>query len=185
MVEITYQMVLSTLQTVGLLVGIFYYITIMRNAQKTRELTLESQELTRKAQEQALETRQAQLFMYMYDRWSEPDFLTHWNEIFSWEWTDYDELIENHWSEANRVSFSTVAIFFEGVGVLVKRNLVDISLVDDLMSGMLLSFWEKFGEPVIKIRQVRDNYPQYYEHVEYLYSVIKPIVESQHPELKT
>ena len=27
MVEITYQMILSTLQTVGLLVGIFYYFT--------------------------------------------------------------------------------------------------------------------------------------------------------------
>jgi hypothetical protein len=85
----------------------------------------------------------------------------------------------------NRVSFSTIAIFFEGVGVLVKRKLVDPSLVDDLMSDMVLRFWEKFGEPMIKIRQVRDNYPQYFEHVEYLYSVIKPIVESQHPELKT
>jgi hypothetical protein len=60
MAEITYQMVLSTIQTVGLLVGIFYYITTMRNAQKTRELALKSQELTRKAQEHAVETRQIQ-----------------------------------------------------------------------------------------------------------------------------
>jgi hypothetical protein len=35
MVEITYQMLVSTLQTVGLLVGIIYYIFIMRNIQKT------------------------------------------------------------------------------------------------------------------------------------------------------
>ena len=160
MAEITYQMVLSTLQTAGLLVGIFYYVTTMRNAQKTRELTLESQELSQKAQEQSLETRQAQLFMYMYDRWNDPEFLTHWNEIFSWEWTDYDDF-ENFRSDANRVSFSSVAIFFEGVGVLVKRKLVDPTLVDDLMSGMLIRFWEKFGEPMIKIRQGRDNYPQY------------------------
>ena len=62
MAEITYQMVLSTIQTVGLLVGIFYYVTTLRNAQKTRELTLQSMELTRKAQEQAVETRQAQLY---------------------------------------------------------------------------------------------------------------------------
>ena len=185
MAEITYQMVLSTLQTAGLLVGIFYYVTTLRNAQKTRELTLESQELSQKAQEQSLETRQAQLFMYMYDRWNDPEFLTHWNVIFSWEWTDYDAFREIHDSTVNRVSFSSVAIFFEGVGVLVKRKLVDPSLVDDLMSGMLIRFWEKFGEPTIKIRQVRDNYPQYFEHVEYLYDVIKPMVESQHPELAT
>ena len=39
MAEITYQMFLSTLQTVGILVGIVYYITIIRNAQRTREVT--------------------------------------------------------------------------------------------------------------------------------------------------
>jgi len=181
-------MVLSTLQTVGLFVGIVYYLIIMRNSQRTRELTLQSQELTRKAQEQALETRQAQLFMYMYDHWSDPEFINHWDEIQRWEWTDYDDFSERYGSEVNPeryISFSTIARFFEGVGVLVKRKLVDPTLVDDLMSGNVLRFWEKFGEPMIKIRQVRTDYPQYYEHVEYLYSVIKPIVESQHPELKT
>jgi hypothetical protein len=59
MVELTYQMVLSTVQTAGILVGIAYCLVIMRNSQKTRELALQSQE-------QALETRQAQLFMDVY-----------------------------------------------------------------------------------------------------------------------
>ena len=40
MVEITYQMVLSTLQTVGLLVGITYYLIIMRNSQRAQQLQL-------------------------------------------------------------------------------------------------------------------------------------------------
>jgi len=202
MVDVSYQMVLSTLQTVGLLVGIFYYVITLRNQQKNQEislknqeislrnqeLTLQSQELSRKAQEQALETRQAQLFMGLYDRWSDPETIKHYDEIFRWEWTDYDDFEERYGSEVNPeqyISFSFLARFFEGVGVLVKRKLTDPALVDDLMSGNVLDFWEKFGEPMIKIRQVRDNYPQYYEHVEYLYSVIKPIVESQHPELAT
>ena len=43
-------MVLSTLQTTGLLVGIFYYIVTLNNQQKNQELTLI-------AQAQALETR--------------------------------------------------------------------------------------------------------------------------------
>ena len=42
MAEITYQMVLSTIQTVGLLVGISYYILTLRNAQHTRELALKA-----------------------------------------------------------------------------------------------------------------------------------------------
>jgi len=68
MVEITYQMVLSTLQTLGILVGIFYYVMTLRNQRKNQEISLRKQELTLKAQEQALETRQAQLFMNIYDR---------------------------------------------------------------------------------------------------------------------
>ena len=40
MVEIAYQMVLQILQTVGILVGIVYYITILRNSQKARQTEL-------------------------------------------------------------------------------------------------------------------------------------------------
>jgi hypothetical protein len=49
MVEITLPIVLQILQTVGILVGIVYYITIMRNSQRTRELSLQAQELDLKA----------------------------------------------------------------------------------------------------------------------------------------
>jgi len=42
MVEITLPIMLQIMQTVGILVGIIYYITIMRNTQKTRELTLKA-----------------------------------------------------------------------------------------------------------------------------------------------
>jgi preprotein translocase subunit YajC len=56
MVEVTYQMVLSTIQTIALIVGIAYYMTISRKQQRTRELALESQEQAWKAQENALET---------------------------------------------------------------------------------------------------------------------------------
>jgi len=184
MVDVSYQMVLSTLQTAGLLVGIFYYVTTLRNAQKTRELTLQSQELSRNAQEQTLETRQAQLFMQLYDTFSDPEFLKHQYITNHWEWTDYEDFQERYGVRTNPdtfIHFSSMARFFEGVGVLVKRKLIDPYLVDDLMSGNILEFWEKFGESWIKVNQERTNYPQYYEQVEYLYSVIKPIVESQHP----
>ena len=69
MVDVTYQMVLSTLQTAGILVGIVYYISIMRNQQRTRDLTL-------KAQEQTLRTRESQLFMNIYNQsMANPEFL--------------------------------------------------------------------------------------------------------------
>jgi hypothetical protein len=181
MVEITYQMVLSTIQTIALVVGIVYYLAIMRNAQKTRELTL-------KSQEQATETRQAQLFMYIYDRWSSQEYNQHFWALREWEWKDYEDFTEKYGGDKHPdliYHFSAIGTFFEGIGVLVKRGLIDPTLVDDLMSNSVVVYWEKLGESIIKERRRRDNFPQLYEWVEYLYNIIKPIRDRQHPELTT
>jgi len=80
--------------------------------------------------------------------------------------------------------FSQAATMFEGIGVLIKRKLIDPSMVDDLMSGVTLRGWEKFGS-VVKERRVRENKPYYYEFWEYLYDEVSAIAHKQHPELKT
>ncbi len=71
-------MVLSTLQTIALIVGIVYYITIMRNQQKTRELAL-------KAQEQATETRQTQIFLRLFEQINNVETQTQWAELVNME----------------------------------------------------------------------------------------------------
>ena len=173
MAEITYQMILSTIQTAGLLVGIFYYIMTLRNQQKNQQLSLE--------------TRQAQLFMYMYDKWSSEDHTRKFSEIQKWEWKDYDDFQEKYGKEKNPdiyIRFSTIGRFFEGIGVLVKRELIDPYFVDDLMSSHILRFWDKFGESIIIETQTRENSPQYYEYIVYLAQIIRSIVEKQHPEIQ-
>jgi len=178
MVEITYQMVLSTLQTIALIVGIAYYLFIMRNSQR-------NQELARKTQEQALETRQAQLFMQIYSKFTEEYFNRNFFEFQARQWRDTDDYIEKYDENIEaRAKFATLANYFEGVGVLVKRGLIDVSLMDDLMSGGIIMFWEKI-EDVIKETRIRYNFPQRAEYIEYLYNQIKTVVEEQHPELKT
>ena len=59
--QVTFQTIFQFLQTVGILVGVFYYVLTIRANQR-------NQELARKAQEQALETRQTQLFMYFHEK---------------------------------------------------------------------------------------------------------------------
>jgi hypothetical protein len=162
--------ILKYITLISVPIGVFYHIMTLSNTRKNQKMTLE--------------TRQAQLFMYMYDRWSDPEFMKHWYIIEKWEWTDYDDFIQKYKSDEDvYVHFGTVARFYEGVGVLVDKELVDPILVDDLVSGHLISFWGKFGESYIKERQVHDNYPQYGEFIEKLYHEIKNITESQHPEL--
>jgi len=69
--------------------------------------------------------------------------------------------------------------YFEGIGVLVKRGLIDINLVDDLMSSYILMTWDKYG-PFIKEQQERANRPELLEYFEYLSNEIQKVYKTQH-----
>jgi len=167
MIEITYQMVLSTLQTVGLLVGIAYYLIIMRNSQRNQQIQIE--------------TRQAQLFMQIFTRQYDIDQRRSLHLLNTLEYEDYDDFIEKYGPENNPDVYfrlSSLGTYFEGVGVLVKRNLVDPAMVDDLMSGRIIDFWEAFGPYILAVRERTGDY-EAFEHVEFLYNVIKSIQDKQ------
>ncbi len=119
-------------------------------------------------------------------RRKDSEFTRHFNIIQSWAWKDYDDYLEKYGPENMEASTAwwSVGKVFEGIGVLVKRGLIDVSLVDDLMSGQVLQYWEKV-EPICREDRRRLDYPQAWEHVEYLYDQILPLVEEQHQELKT
>ena len=128
------------------------------------------------------DTRQAQLLMSIYSRWHDLSFTQVDVEVSSYEITNWDESIERYGVEGYAKCL-VLARYYEGLGVLVHRNLIDVYIVDDLMSESILNFYEKF-KPVIIERRKRGS-PQFVEWTEYLYYRIKAIVEQQHPELKT
>jgi hypothetical protein len=148
----------------------FYYISTLRNAQRTQQLQLE--------------TRQAQLFMQIYQQFISKDFkLSYLDIINNWSWDDFDDFIRKYVADIeNNSKWDIVGSFFEGIGVLVKRGLVNPALVDDLMSGHTLMSWEKMEPVYLEIRR-RWNWPQIAEWWEYLYNEIKAIASEQHPEL--
>ncbi|MGD0804496.1 MAG: hypothetical protein ABSA11_10540 [Candidatus Bathyarchaeia archaeon] len=53
--------------------------------------------------------------------------------------------------------------------MLVKRNLLEMSFVENLLSTHLVLFWEKM-KPVISEFRIRSNHPKVFEWVEYLYT---------------
>ena len=168
MVAITYQTVLSTLQTAGLLVGIFYYVTTLRNAQKTRELalknqelTLQSQELTRKAQDQALETRRVQLHMQLYQEMGTTENLRIFNELINMDWEDWDDFIRKYGPDENPenwVSRYSMWNRLNGVGLLLKGGHIDVGMAHDLMRTTVLMQWEKWRDIIFRTR-VEYNMP--------------------------
>ena len=68
MVEITLPIVLQIIQTVSLIIGIVYYISIMRNQQRTRELSLKAREEAEKARQRDMIIQRSQSYGLEYMR---------------------------------------------------------------------------------------------------------------------
>ncbi len=173
MVEITYQMVLSTLQTLGLLVGIFYYVTTLRNAQKTRELTL-------KAQEHATETRQAQLSMQLVNGWSQPHLVEAQAFYQNLGTTSYDEYVNLWKNPETEMQMRIWGCYCEGIGVLVRENYLDIKIVAGLIGGGVKNDWEKIKDHTYKMRKI-SGMPRMWIEWEYLYLAMMKYAE-ENPE---
>ena len=118
--------VLTLLQTISIMVGIGYYILNIQNNQKNQKISLRNQELTLKSQQLSTETRQAQLFMGIYNNSfaSEP-YRKATTVLHRTTWNNYEEFKELVFDEENIEneffnSYSLVGFFLEGVGVLVR-----------------------------------------------------------------
>ena len=125
-----------------------------------------------------LETRQAQLFMQVYNQWSSRDSVKAFARIRygDFEWTDLEDFMEKY-GPGNPDAFAdqlTMNHFFDGLGVLVKKGLIDISLVRDLFSQRIIWFWERNKDTFYELRIFTGDPTQYY-HIEYLYHELKKL----------
>jgi hypothetical protein len=171
--QLTLQTLIMFIQAVGILVAVIYHIMTLQNTRKNQQLTLE--------------TRQAQLFMQVYHDFCTPEWWRTMGETAHINFTDYDVFEETWGRDTNLEGWSRQGAlhgFFEGLGVLVYRKLIDPGLVDDLMSAPIIRYWER-SRPMFLERRKRLNSPSIAEWIEYLYNQIRPIYDEQHPELKT
>ena len=67
--------------------------------------------------------------------------------------------------------------FYEGLGVLVKKGLIDIELVEDLFSKRIIWHWERHAPAFLHARKILDD-PTQYDGIEYLYNLMKQRVQS-------
>ena len=81
--------------------------------------------------------------------------------------------------------FKTVVVlgaYFEGLGVLVRENLLDIRVVALLMTGNVINYWSKLKPIIGDIREAL-NWPRAWIEAEYLYNELMKYLE-EHPEHK-
>jgi len=132
----------------GVLIGVVYYVLDMRHQNKVR---------------------QTDLVMRLYATCDSLEFLEAWNTIFFAENGDYDAFLKKLGGKRHIVSF--VAMFYDEVGVLLHKRLIDIDLVDELLGDSTQLMWEKLKN---MLEEARKRYrPGAYLHFEYLYNEMK------------
>jgi hypothetical protein len=141
----------------GVIAGFSYYVMTVQNA--------------RKNQQQQLETRQAQLFMNIYNTYRSKEYIEHAGYTYNMEYTDAADFDSKYGEPETRLPYTQLSFFFEGIGVLVEEGLIDINLVAKLISGDVARHWKRFG-PYILERREKAGYPEYMEAIEYLFNEI-------------
>jgi len=113
-----------------------------------------------------VKTRQTDLVIRLYSTYGSAEFAEAVNKILTMELKDHIDLWKKgQWSGA----FSEVGSFFEGIGVLLNRKLIDIGLVDDLFSTPIKISWER-TKPITEAARKHYKRPQIWEWFEYLYN---------------
>jgi len=150
---------ISTLSTViaatSVVIGVVFAVLQLRNLVKTRK---------------------TDLVMRLYSTMGSEEWQKAWYIVWNLEFKDYNDFVKKYGqvtSETSSVNipFYRIGLFYEGIGVLLNRKLVDIELVDDLFHSPILYTWEKM-KPIVEGSRKQFNVKSL-EWFEYLYNEIK------------
>jgi hypothetical protein len=154
MVEITLPIILQIIQTVSISVGIFYYLFIMRNIQRS--------------QQEAEKARQRDnLFMRFqsFDR----TFAEAEEDFRSQEWGTTMEDYQNH-SLKSKASFNYLQDRYNAIGLMLKEKMMDPDLLYQTFTPLqTINFWESI-ELIVKDYREKTNDTMYHEALEYMYN---------------
>ena len=159
----------------GVLVAAVFYILNLRISQRSQELSL-------KAQQQTLETRQAQFFMQMRQQLNNEDAMGRWIKLMNLEWVNYDEYEKKYGTDSNpEMAATRLGTLYEwnGVGYLLRKGVIDRDAAYAICNGVSGSWlWRKF-EPAIREMRVIYNMPDAFVDLEYLAVEVEKEAESR------
>jgi hypothetical protein len=116
--------------------------------------------------------------MNLYETWRSPDFRKRSNWVnLVLEYEDLEDFMSKYGPFVDDEAFATwasIAAFYQGIGVLVQRNMIDIEMVNDLLGDSIITSWEKMGPEIIESRSKSGKRfsPTLWKDFEYLYNEI-------------
>jgi hypothetical protein len=88
------------------------------------------------------------------------------------EYTDYADYIEKYADTPQYSSLKLLGNYFEGIGLLIYRNLVETDIVFDFWGDLSLSLWEGNEELIVAMRK-ESGTPTMFEYWEFLAKEMK------------
>jgi len=155
----------------GVFIGAVYYVITLRAQQNNMKTTLE--------------TRQAQLFMGIYQTYVTKELHRDIEFVLNAQFADFEEFLSRYGPKSNpegHASFDSVISYFEGLGSLVRRGLIDPSYVVELLGLEVLYTHQKY-QPVLS--GMRKANPMLFSDFDALYESVKrfipePRLEERH-----
>jgi len=155
MVEVDISIIFAGLSIAA---SIVYYASVLRNANKTQQMQLE--------------TRQAQLYMQLFKEIYTPDFWKLYLELATLEWEDYEDFT----SKIRENDRDTYAKFlslwwtFGEIGTLLFNGLIEIEHVFQLLAEMPILAYNRWWPVIERLRMEWNNqHPEYqFQNFEYL-----------------
>lgn len=110
--------------------------------------------------------RQMDTVMRLFTSFGEETFQRHYRRVTTWKFDTY-EAFKKKATEDDHVSLMIVSIFYENMGLLYKRKLAPLELLDDLNSGPIITSWRKVKPIWVGLRAEFEQ-PQWSEWFEML-----------------
>jgi hypothetical protein len=107
--------------------------------------------------------RRTDIIMKIYDRFGSKEMVEAMNKVGSAKF----ESLEDYRAKYGFTEVSQLAVLFEGLGVLLQQDLIDIKMVDRLFGPTLNQLWQRM-QPVIYAMRKGLNEPFFFSHYEYL-----------------
>ena len=140
---------------VGVLVGVVFTYLEVRNLVKQR---------------------QTDLTMRLYSTWQSKEFSEATLKVWNLEFKDYNDFVNKYgpWYSETEVytAFRMVCNFFDGIGILLLRKLVNVEMVARLFTAPTKTTWEKV-KPLVEGSRRHEYGPLVFEDFEYLYNEVK------------
>ncbi|MGQ9538067.1 MAG: DUF4760 domain-containing protein [Candidatus Bathycorpusculaceae bacterium] len=117
--------------------------------------------------------RQTELIMRLYSDYRSNDFREALIKVANLQFKDYEDYAKKcgPWfsDEPAHKAMAMVAMYFEGIGILLYRKLIDTSLAYDLFNTPIRLFWEKMRPVMLGLRREAKD-PKVWGYFEYLYN---------------